>query len=272
MRPFVFAGDPAPHLSAPYLVRNRMSNLLPHLPADLILAALARSPGNELRSGKFDSPESSAALVANGFGLFLDRPADLPPLPGVPMGAVEAVDLEAEMRFPWSGGRHPWLDVGITTATTLVGVESKRFEPFRPAKVPGFSEVYDRPVWGSQMTRYLRLMQDLVAGAAAYQTLDAAQLVKHALGLRTRAEKRAKGAVLVYLYAEPTHWPRSGKPLDPARIRLHRQEVDQFADRVKGDQVAFVALRWADLVADWAARPGLASHAAALADRFGPLG
>ena len=32
-----------------------MSSLMPHLPADLILAQLSRSPGNEVRSGKFDS-------------------------------------------------------------------------------------------------------------------------------------------------------------------------------------------------------------------------
>ena len=47
-----------------------MSSLMPHLPADLILAQLSRSPGNEVKSGKFDSAESSSALVANGFGLF----------------------------------------------------------------------------------------------------------------------------------------------------------------------------------------------------------
>ena len=64
-----------------------MSNLMPHLPADLILAQLSRSPGNEVKSGKFDSAESSSALVANGFGWFLERPAELPPLPGVPAGA-----------------------------------------------------------------------------------------------------------------------------------------------------------------------------------------
>lgn len=248
-----------------------MTNILPHLPADLILASLSRSPGNEIKSGKFDSPESSAALVANGFGLFLDRPANLPPLPGVPMGAVQSVELESEMRFPWSGGRHPWLDAAITTATTLVGVESKRFEPFRPAKATGFSEVYDRPVWGTQMARYTRLMHDLVAGTVSFDALDAVQLVKHALGLRTQGEKRARGAVLVYLYAEPAQWPRTGKPVDPARIKLHRHEVAQFAGLVKGDQVAFVALRWADLLADWAKNPALAAHAAALADRFGPL-
>ncbi len=244
---------------------------LPHLPADLILKQLARSPGNEVKSGKFDSPESSAALVANGFGRFLSQPADLPPLPGVPMGPVRGVELEAEMRFPWSGGRHPWLDVAISTDTTLIGIESKRYEPFRPAKASGFSEVYDRPVWGENMARHIRLMHDLVAGRVVFQALDAVQLVKHALGLRTRAEKRALGAVLVYLHAEPPLWAGSGKPVDPARIALHRREVAQYAGLVRGDQVAFVALRWADLVADWAAKPALAPHAAALTARFGPL-
>lgn len=249
-----------------------MSAILSHLPADLILAQLSRSPGNEVKSGKFDSPESSSALVANGFGLFLDRPGDLPPLPGVPMGRVEAVQLEAEMRFPWSGGRHPWLDVAISTQTTLIGVESKRYEPFRPAKASGFAEVYDRPVWGPNMGRYTRLMHDLVAGTVVFRALDAVQLVKHALGLRTRAEKRALGAVLIYLYAEPSHWAGSGKAVDPARIALHRREVAQFAGLVRGDQVAFAPLRWADLLAAWAKTPALADHAAALTDRFGHLG
>jgi hypothetical protein len=188
------------------------------------------------------------------------------------MGRVDSVELEAEMRFPWSGGRHPWLDVAISTATTLIGIESKRYEPFRPAKATGFSEVYDRPVWGPNMGRYTRLMHDLVAGTVVFQSLDAVQLVKHALGLRTRAEKRGLGAVLVYLYAEPSHWAGSGKPLDTARLALHRREVAQFAGLVRGDQVAFAPLKWADLVAQWARTPALAPHAAALTDRFGALG
>ena len=111
------------------------------------------------------------------------------------------------------------------TATTLIGVESKRYEPFRPAKATGFSEVYDRPVWGPNMGRYTRLMHDLVAGTVVFQSLDAVQLVKHALGLRTRAEKRGLGAVLVYLYAEPSHWAGSGKAVDQARIDAHGTEL-----------------------------------------------
>jgi hypothetical protein len=52
--------------------------LLPGVPLHLVRAAYAAAPGNEIASGKFASPESSSALVANTFGLFLDRPTDMP--------------------------------------------------------------------------------------------------------------------------------------------------------------------------------------------------
>ena len=63
-------------------------------------------------SGKFDSPESSAALAANTFGFFLNRPGDLPPLPGFKNveWPTSSLHIEKEVRFPWRGGRHPWLD------------------------------------------------------------------------------------------------------------------------------------------------------------------
>ena len=248
-----------------------MPHFLPDLPEARILEALSRSPGNELRSGKIDSPESSAALVANAFGWFLERPKVLPPLPGVPAGQVETVDLEVEMRFPWSGGRHPWLDVGIVTHTTLVGIESKRYEPFRPAKASDFSDVYDRPVWGPNMARYTALSHALVEGTADFRVLDAVQLIKQAYGIRTRAEKRALGAVLVYLYATPATWA-SGKVVDASRIRAHEAEIARFAKTVAGDDVVFVPLRWGELLRQWQAVPALSAHVAALRARFGDLG
>jgi hypothetical protein len=248
-----------------------MPNFLPDLPVDGILECFGRSPGNEIKSGKFDNPESSAALVANAFGWFLNRAGDLPPLPDVPGGQAVSVTLEAEMRFPWSGGRHPWLDVGIETETTLIGIESKRYEPFRPAKATGFSEVYDRPVWGEKMARYTRLRDGLVKGTNGFEALDAAQLIKHAYGIVTRAEKRATGAVLVYLYAEPATWA-SGKAVDPARIALHRREVAAFGKMVAGDAVVFAPLRWADLLDQWAMFLKLRPHVKALRERFGVLG
>ena len=247
-----------------------MTDFLPGVPVDAVLAALGRSPGSELASGKFDSPESSAALAVNAFGWFLDRPRSLPPLPGVPMGPPETVEIEAELRFPWTGGRHPWLDAAITPSTTLVGVESKRFEPFRPGKTTQFSEAYGSREWGQGMASFTAMRQALTEGRQTYRCLDAAQLVKHAYGLKTQGLKRAKGAVLVYLHAAPATWA-NGKPVSPDAIARHQAEIADFARAVKGDDVSFVALRWADLLADWAKVPGLADHAAAIRARFGPL-
>src|SRR5688572_935298 len=91
--------------------------LLPGLHRDKIAAAYLAAPGRELESGKFASPESSSALVANTFGLFLENPGILPEFP---VGLVldrpfKSISLEAVLRFPWRGGRHPCLDVLLTT-------------------------------------------------------------------------------------------------------------------------------------------------------------
>ncbi|MFN5997369.1 MAG: hypothetical protein ACK47C_15500 [Paracoccaceae bacterium] len=247
-----------------------MTEFLPGIPVDAVLAALGRSPGNELASGKFDSPESSAALAANAFGWFLDRPRSLQPLPGVPMGLPVSVEIEAELRFPWSGGRHPWLDAAVTTATTLVGVDSKRYEPFRPGKANSFSEAFDSRDWGKGMARYTAMRLALIDGRQTYRCLDAVQLVKHAYALRTQSVKRGLGAVLVYLHAAPATWA-NGKPVSPDAITRHQAEITDFARAVKGDDVSFVSLRWADLLADWEKVPGLADHVAAIRARFGPL-
>ena len=247
-----------------------MTDFLPGVPADAVLAALSRSPGNELASGKFGSSESSAALAVNAFGWFLEKPRSMLPLPGVPMGLPVALEIEAEMRFPWSGGRHPWLDAAITTETTLVGVESKRYEPFRPGKASSFSEAFDSRDWGKGMARYTAMRRALTEGRQSYRCLDAVQLVKHAYGLRTQSVKRGLGAVLVYLHAAPATWA-NGKPVSPEAIARHEAEITDFARAVKGDDVSFVALRWSDLLADWAKVPALAAHATAISARFGPL-
>jgi hypothetical protein len=243
---------------------------LPDVPAKAVTAALRRSPGNELSSGKFDSPESSAALAANAFGWFLDRPSFLPPLPDVPMGQPEQVELAVEMHFPWRGGRHPWLAVGITTPTTLVGVESTRYEPFRPQKTAPFAEDHAKRGWGPGMAAYCKMREGLTDGSQTFQTLNAAQLVKDAYGLRTQGVKRAKGAVLVYLYAEPANWA-SGKLVDPNRIALHRAEIARFAAAVRKADVPFIAVQWRELLAQWAGNPATAPHAAAVIASFGPF-
>lgn len=109
------------------------SLFMPHLDTVLIEQAYRSGAGNEIDSGKMSSPESSAALVANSFGFFLSRPEDLPPVPGTEDLGWPATDVKPEVyvRFPRRGGRHPWLDVLVETRTHLIGIESKRFEPFQ---------------------------------------------------------------------------------------------------------------------------------------------
>ncbi len=244
------------------------TDFLPGVPAAAVLAALARAPGNE--AARISSPDSSAALAVNAFGWFLDRPSLLPPLPGVPMGKVDGVEVEAELKLPWRGGRHPWLHAVLTTSTTLVGVEARRFEPFRPGKASAFTEPFDSREWGEGMNRFAALREALSGGRKHFASLDAVQLVKTAYALKTQGIKRARGAVLVYLHAAPANWA-NGKPVDPAAIARHESEISDFARAVKGDDVTFVALRWRDLLAEWAGKPALAAHAAALTARFGPL-
>jgi hypothetical protein len=80
------------------------------------------------RRGYLNSPESSAALAVNAFGWFLEQPAELPPIP--PLAdidwAADRADVEPHMRFPWQGGRHPWLDAVETPTLDRDRVEAVR--------------------------------------------------------------------------------------------------------------------------------------------------
>ncbi len=244
---------------------DELIEFLPGVPAEKCLAALRAAAGKELASGKFLSPYSSSALAVNCFGWFIDRPDELPLLPGLEIDWPPlSVRVEAEMRFPWAGGKHPWLDAAVETADVLVGIEAKRFEPFRDRKAADFSDAYDRDVWGSGMSPYVKMRDRLRCAPNHYRFLDAAQLVKHALGLVTQARKRGKQAILFYLYAEPG--ALDGRIIKADDHRRHREEVAEFGASVAGAEVSFHASSYAEWLATWGANYG--EHAQALRDRF----
>ncbi|NYD91617.1 PGN_0703 family putative restriction endonuclease [Sphingomonas melonis] len=246
----------------------RQTTFLPGVPEDLVRAALSKAGGNEIDSGKLASPESSAALAANAFGWFIKRPADLPsfpPLTDLDWPAIR-VDVERQMQFPWSGGRHPWLDAAVETLTHVIGVESKRFEPFRDVKAVSLSNAYDRDVWGDRMAPFTAMRDTLRAGATTFVHLDAAQLVKHAFGLVTEGRRLGKVPVLFYLYAEPER--RGSVVVSPEALQRHRAEIADFAIAVAGAEVRFAACSWREWLVGW---PGSARHHSdALIARFKP--
>ena len=249
---------------------------LPGVPGPKVEEMYNAAPGNEIESGKFDSPESSARLAANAFGFFLNRPEELPTLPGCknqdwpPTRLV----LEERVSFPWRGGRHPVLDVLVTTRSALIGIESKRFEPFR--RSPLFSEAFWRPKWGECMKGYERVRDRLHDEKDTDKSLDAAQLVKHALALRAQVNRDgdSKGLrpVLFYVYAEPKVWPLTGEPVDPQAIAAHREETEAFAKDVAGDEVRFVHCTYRELLDGWrdSEAPDIRNHAEAVLCCFSP--
>jgi hypothetical protein len=247
---------------------NNSPTFLDGVPEHLIRAALSKAGGNEIGSGKLDSPESSAALAVNAFGWFMERPTDLPPFPSLdgmdwPAGKVE---VERQMRFPWSGGRHPWLDAAVETAKNIIGIESKRFEPFRDKKTVGLSAAYDRDVWGDRMGPFTAMRDRLRSGDANFAHLDAAQLVKHAFGLVTEGRRLGKMPVLLYLFAEPEK--RGTSVISTEMLDRHRAEIGEFAVAVAGAEVRFGSCSYREWLAGWTG--DARQHSEALIARYLP--
>ena len=259
-------------------VTEPRDRFLPGVPGDDIERILDAAPGDEIGRGKFDSPESSAALAANAFGFFLHRAPELPPLPDCPDAEwpARSLSIEATVRFPWSGGRHPVLDCLVATPSALIGIESKRFEPYRGHGAAVLSDAYWRPVWGDCMRGYERIRDSLRKTPRLYAFLDAAQLVKHAFALRSEVHRAGVHhelrPILIYVYVEPELWPKTGRRVDDEAKAGHREEIARFARVVEGDEVAFVSCSYRRLLAIWRQdhREEIRAHADAVTARFSP--
>lgn len=223
--------------------------------------------GNEIESGKLASPQSSAALAVNTFGRFCLDPRALPPIQtlfDIDWPACH-VDIEYCARFPWSGGREPWLDALVQTPKHHMGIECKRFEPYRDSKKANFSKTYWRDVWGEHMQPFLEMRDALQSGQLRYTYLDAAQLVKHALGLRSDYARGHVGRpVLLYVYVQTSH-VRPIK-ITPADIKAHQAEIADFAERIDGAEVAFAAISYEVWLASFP--PALKDYAKTVANVF----
>ena len=86
-------------------------------------------------------------------------------------------------------------------------------------------------------------MQRLIDAPHAYSCLDAAQLIKHVLGLMHSYSDH--GVTLLYLYSEPLN------AVEHRVFEEHRREIAEFADRIAGPGVAFEATTYNDLWSSW---------------------
>jgi Restriction Endonuclease associating with ARP len=211
-------------------VRDLAANL--RMPLDAAARAQIER-GSELtptstRPGRLWSLTSSAALVLNVFDYWRSR--DTAPLAaalGLPAGSPQ---LRFEEPLPTGlEGDPPTTDVALLWPSGGVAAIESKFGEWlvrRPRNKAVFKRKYfppDGEVWSAaRLPRCQQLAADIDSGRERFRWLHAAQLLKHALGLK---RLDAPAATLVYLYYD---WPSR-------EAAEHAAEVARFAERVAAD-------------------------------------
>ena len=193
----------------------------------------SQGSGSELldtlsRPAKMKALHSSAALAVNVFDYWLERNAD-PILTAMEISG-KAASIEFEAQFSTGlDGNPPNLDLGIRYPQGLViGVESKFSEWLTP-KAPNkelFKPKYFQDaseLWASKgLASSQALAREMYDGTSRFRYLDAAQLLKHALGLATQHPESFE---LLYIYFD---WPG-------VESTTHRLEIERFGNIVCRD-------------------------------------
>jgi len=220
-------------------------------------SAFENGSGSELqdtptRKAKMKALHSSSALAVNVFDSWVSR--DKTALQGALKIDTAISSISFEEQFPTGLlGNPPNLDVALKLSDgSIVGIESKFSEWLSPKSVSKgpFKSKYFPAGTGLWEERGLPLSQELAAqmnsGATRFRYLDAAQLLKHALGMATQLGDRFS---LFYTYLD---WP--GK-----ESSLHIEEVSQFANFV-GAELGFKAITYQQLLLSMQEEQGMDSE------------
>jgi hypothetical protein len=232
-------------------------NLFPSVD-ERALAEFGAGAGGELK--RMHRPWTSAALVANAFTSWRGSEGSLV------LCGLRGFDgpLRFEAKCPTGlQGTPPHLDVILRRGGAIVGVESKLVEPYRRRKPAEVAAAYYKLAERGDARAKSRWFAafDRVGD---FSYLDAAQLIKHFLGLANCYPDAQK--TLVYLFWEPTNAKE-----EPA-FQAHRAEIEQFADLVAGDPMC--KLRWCSYAEHWLelengdGPPWLPEHLALLRARY----
>ena len=253
--------------SEPYRwhTREPVENLVPGVTREDFWDDLKDGNGNELLDSpqapaKFCAAYSSAALAVNIFGPFRHSPGNL-----MLAGHVDFSESRFERKCPTPlSGPPPNLDFFAAGPKTLVAVESKFLETIDRPKV-SFSPRYETVIQTLAEPGWQDTYRALLDDPSKFTHLDAAQLVKHYLGVRHTFRDCRVTKVLLYLFWEPTnaaHIPE---------YRKHRQEVELFATGVEGSEIRFLPLSYSEMLQEWSKTSGwggMLAHIQALRQRY----
>jgi hypothetical protein len=239
------------------------ANLLDGVPFDDFRKSFDDGKGKELHGDDRCPPKmaaiySSSALVVNNFGPWYGDPDQL--LIKEHEG-FKQIAFEAQLPTGL-GGTPPHLDVCLDSDNEILAIESKCLE-YLTTKPADFRPAYDTIRDTRRQSSWFRHITVLRDNRLHYRYLDAAQLIKHYLGLSH--SRPGRSITLLYLFWEPRNWQEF------KAFRQHREEIRAFSDVVAGDQIRFEAMSYNELWAEWEPRTApawLADHLKRLIARY----
>lgn len=229
-------------------------NLVAGVTSEMIKGDFASGSGQEWLS-KIRAIHSSSALAANTFGRWKSDPSKLT------FGKVSDFDPpRLEAKCPTGlHGTPPNLDVLLESLDTVFGIESKFLEPLK-LTVPKISVSYSRKKLPLCEDAWWTLLERVRQGPPSH--LDAAQLIKHYLGLRKRFPE-GKKVCLVYLYWKPVNYS------DIIEYSRHAEDLEKFQSSVESAKaISFMALDYLELWDSWEKDKNMAEHAKVLKNRY----
>lgn len=227
----------AQHFGIDGRLKSPARALIPGIDAALLPKGPSGIDGVRLRHA--DGP---AALTLNSFINWVRAPQLLRLA-----GETGFRQLRFDARCPTGiRGTPPLLELIAGNERTIVAVTARCAEylSMRPRKL---ASAYDRVTPTASSAVWLDLLPLIRRDPSLFRYVDAAGLLKHAVGLsQTFPDRPVK---LAYLYWEPTnawHYPAFAE---------HRAELALLAERVAGSSVTLVAQSFDELWSDWQAQP-----------------
>ena len=250
----------AGHRGRPAYTETLDDNLFESLTAEA-REEYAKGDGRELgrggsEPGKMQAVHSSSALSCNLFHYWrrINRLDIIATACGLPQRNLQGLAFEQHFTIDARFRFAPNLDAVFTyggTGRRQIGVECKFSEPFSTRTLLGLKEEYLRStlddVWKT-LPSLRTLARELSPDNRRYKYLDAAQLVKHVLGLR-----RSSGSAcqLLYLYYDAPGVAGA----------THSKEVQDFVEIAREDQMNVISATYQDTLIRLA-REQRAQHAA----------
>jgi hypothetical protein len=234
----LLAYSPAASFDLQGYVVDLRDNLLQGIELDAIRPDFEAGAGQEVE-GKMRAPHSSSALAVNMFGKWRTDPTSL--RIGREAG-FKSLTFEAQCSTGL-GGTPPHLDVLAVSRDAVLAIESKCLE-YLQVKPAFFSPSYDTIADARANSAFFKLIPGLRTNAGEFKHLDAAQLVKHYLGLsKCWPDKRV---TLLYAYWEPKNASAFYQFIE------HRREVEKFYQLVRAESnFTFSAACHRELWAEW---------------------